>query len=45
MTVPVLTFFNNKSGVGKTALVYLNQWRQDWQRRRNHWTQPDFPLL
>ena len=22
----------------------LNQWRQDWQRRRNHWTQPDFPL-
>ena len=22
----------------------LNQWRQDWQRRRDHWTQPDFPL-
>ena len=22
----------------------LNQWRQDWQRRRDHWTQPSFPL-
>ena len=22
MTVPVLTFFNNKGGVGKTSLVY-----------------------
>ena len=44
MTVPVLTFFNNKSGVGKTSLVYLNQWRQDWQRRRDRWTPPDFPL-
>ena len=22
----------------------LNQWRQEWQRRRDHWTQPDFPL-
>ena len=22
----------------------LNQWRQDWQRRRDHWTQPGFPL-
>lgn len=22
----------------------LNQWRQDWRRRRNHWTQPDFSL-
>ena len=22
----------------------LNQWRQDWQRRRNHWTPPDFLL-
>ena len=26
MTVPVLTFFNNKSGVGKTALVYHLAW-------------------
>ena len=22
----------------------LDRWRQDWQRRRDHWTQPDFPL-
>ncbi len=22
----------------------LNQWRQGWQRRRAHWTPPDFPL-
>lgn len=22
----------------------LNQWQQDWQRRRNHWTQSDFLL-
>ena len=22
----------------------LNRWRQDWQRRRDHWAQPDFPL-
>ncbi|MYD32167.1 MAG: ParA family protein, partial [Nitrospira sp. SB0661_bin_20] len=22
MTIPVLTFFNNKGGVGKTSLVY-----------------------
>ena len=22
----------------------LDRWRQDWQRRRNHWVQPDFPL-
>ena len=22
----------------------LNRWRQDWQRRRNHWAQSDFPL-
>ncbi len=26
MTVPVLTFFNNKSGVGKTSLVYHLAW-------------------
>jgi cellulose biosynthesis protein BcsQ len=22
----------------------LNQWRRDWQRRRDHWAQPSFPL-
>jgi len=22
----------------------LNRWRRDWQRRRDHWAQPDFPL-
>ena len=22
----------------------LNRWRQDWQRRRDHWAQSDFPL-
>lgn len=22
----------------------LNQWRQDWQRRKDNWTQADFPL-
>ena len=22
----------------------LNQWRRDWQQRKNNWTQPDFPL-
>ena len=26
MTVPVLTFFNNKGGVGKTSLVYHLAW-------------------
>lgn len=26
MTVPVLTFFNNKAGVGKTSLVYHLAW-------------------
>jgi len=26
MTVPVLAFFNNKSGVGKTSLVYHLAW-------------------
>jgi cellulose biosynthesis protein BcsQ len=26
MSVPVLTFFNNKSGVGKTSLVYHLAW-------------------
>jgi len=26
MTVPVLTFFNNKSGVGKTSLGYHLTW-------------------
>jgi len=27
MTVPVLTFFNNKGGVGKTSLVYHLAWK------------------
>ena len=22
----------------------LHRWRQDWQKRRDNWTQPDFPL-
>ncbi|MDP2992895.1 MAG: ParA family protein, partial [Deltaproteobacteria bacterium] len=26
MSVPVLTFFNNKGGVGKTSLVYHLSW-------------------
>ncbi len=26
MTIPVLTFFNNKGGVGKTSLVYHTAW-------------------
>ena len=26
MAVPVLTFFNNKGGVGKTSLVYRLAW-------------------
>ena len=26
MTIPVLTFFNNKGGVGKTSLVYHLAW-------------------
>ncbi|MCG6537492.1 MAG: ParA family protein, partial [Syntrophales bacterium LBB04] len=26
MSVPVLTFFNNKGGVGKTSLVYHLAW-------------------
>ena len=26
MAIPVLTFFNNKSGVGKTSLVYHLAW-------------------
>ena len=26
MTVPVLTFFNNKGGVGKTSLIYHLAW-------------------
>lgn len=26
MSVPVLTFFNNKGGVGKTSLVYHSSW-------------------
>src|SRR5690242_9991361 len=26
MTIPLLTFFNNKGGVGKTSLVYHLSW-------------------
>ena len=26
MSIPVLTFFNNKGGVGKTSLVYHLAW-------------------
>ena len=26
MSIPVLTFFNNKGGVGKTSLVYHLSW-------------------
>ncbi len=26
MSVPILTFFNNKGGVGKTSLVYRLAW-------------------
>jgi cellulose biosynthesis protein BcsQ len=26
MTAPVLTFFNNKGGVGKTSLIYHLAW-------------------
>ncbi|WP_419591506.1 ParA family protein, partial [Thiolapillus sp.] len=26
MTTPVLTFFNNKGGVGKTSLIYHLAW-------------------
>lgn len=34
MTVPVLTFFNNKGGVGKTSLVYHLSWMLAEQGRR-----------
>lgn len=34
MTVPVLTFFNNKGGVGKTSLVYHLSWMFAEQGRR-----------
>lgn len=35
MSVPVLTFFNNKGGVGKTSLVFhlawmLPRWVSGW---------------
>jgi chromosome partitioning protein len=34
MTVPVLTFFNNKGGVGKTSLVYHLSWMFAQQGQR-----------
>lgn len=34
MTVPVLTFFNNKGGVGKTSLVYHLAWMLSEMGRR-----------
>lgn len=34
MSVPVLTFFNNKGGVGKTSLVYHLAWMLSEQGRR-----------
>lgn len=34
MTIPVLTFFNNKGGVGKTSLVYHLSWMLAEQSRR-----------
>jgi chromosome partitioning protein len=34
MSVPVLTFFNNKGGVGKTSLVYHLAWMFAEQGRR-----------
>lgn len=34
MSVPVLTFFNNKGGVGKTSLVYHLSWMLAAQGRR-----------
>ena len=34
MTIPVLTFFNNKSGVGKTSLIYHLAWMFASLRKR-----------
>ena len=34
MTIPVLTFFNNKGGVGKTSLVYHLAWMLAEEGRR-----------
>ncbi len=34
MTVPVLTFFNNKGGVGKTSLVFHLAWMLSAMGRR-----------
>ncbi|MBI4829538.1 MAG: AAA family ATPase [Nitrospinae bacterium] len=34
MTTPVITFFNNKGGVGKTSLVYHLAWMFSEQRKR-----------
>jgi len=34
MSTPVLTFFNNKGGVGKTSLVYHLAWMYAWLNKR-----------
>ena len=34
MSIPVLTFFNNKGGVGKTSLVYHLAWMYASLRKR-----------
>ena len=34
MSIPVLTFFNNKGGVGKTSLVYHLAWMLSEQGKR-----------
>ena len=34
MTIPVITFFNNKGGVGKTSLVYHLSWMMANQGKR-----------
>ena len=34
MTTPVITFFNNKGGVGKTSLVYHLSWMYAEQGKR-----------
>ncbi len=34
MTAPILTFFNNKGGVGKTSLIYHLAWTFASLRKR-----------